>query len=95
MRAAIQVVAMLTLISGLQAAIRMRETLAGPREKEPVGAMNPVARGGAAGNAASGGKEEEVVSANEAVISGRWSWGVVMREGNGRLAIIRPDCRTL
>jgi MFS family permease len=44
MRAAIQVVALLTLISGLQVAVRMRETLGGRRTKEPGSVISPAAR---------------------------------------------------
>ena len=43
MRAAIQVVAVLTLISGLQVAIRMRETLWAQRAKASVGVQTPAA----------------------------------------------------
>jgi MFS family permease len=44
MRAAIQVVAALTLISGLQVALRMRETLAASQPSATVNAETPVAR---------------------------------------------------
>ena len=44
MRAAIQVVALLTLISGLHVAFRMRETLVGRRTKEPGSVISPAAR---------------------------------------------------
>jgi hypothetical protein len=43
MRAAIQVVAVLTLLSGLHVAIRMRETLTA-RKQEPALAPTPVER---------------------------------------------------
>lgn len=44
MRAAIQVVAALTLLSGLQVAFRMRETLVGQGTKEPDSVPSPAAR---------------------------------------------------
>ena len=44
MRAAIHVVAFLTLLSGLQVAFRMRETLVGQSTKEPDSVPSPAAR---------------------------------------------------
>jgi MFS family permease len=44
MRAAIQFVALLTLVSGLQVAIRMRETLAGRKAQEPASELSPAPR---------------------------------------------------
>src|SRR5206468_12708754 len=44
MRAAIQVVAVLTLLSGLHVAFRMRETLVGQKMREPASIPSSVAR---------------------------------------------------